>query len=185
MAVARVPAAYGFDPIHEVQVLSPMHQGPVGVGEFNARLQACYFRGHDAFYGAKGRRFCVGDRVMQMRNDYERNVFNGDIGFVTDFDETFMSVDFDGAVKKYKRFDSRALQLAYAMTIHKSQGGEFPAVLIPVFKSRMLNRSLLYTAITRARTLCVLVGRHEAIRQAVRTTPAKRWTALAPRIPES
>lgn len=182
MASDRVPNAYGLDPAHEVQILCQMHRGPTGTEAFNARLQHVYGTHREAFYAAKGRRFCVGDRVLQMRNDYERNVFNGDIGLVTDFDETFLTVDFDGAAKRYKRFDAAALQLAYAMTIHKSQGGEFPAVLIPVFDSRMLTRNLLYTAITRARDLCVLVGRPDAIRRAVRTPATKRWTRLSQRL---
>ncbi len=181
MASIRVPDAYGLDPAEDVQILCPMHGGPAGTEEFNSKLQRLYGRHRAAFWAAK-RRFCIDDRVMQMRNDYERNVFNGDIGTVVDFDETFMTVDFDGAVKKYKRFDVRALQLAYAMTIHKSQGGEFPAVLIPVFRSRMLTRHLLYTAITRAKELCVLVGCVDAIRHAVQTACARRWTCLAHRI---
>jgi exodeoxyribonuclease V alpha subunit len=181
MASIRVPDAYGLDPAEDVQILCPMHGGPTGTEEFNSKLQRLYGRRRAAFWAAK-RRFCVDDRVMQMRNDYERNVFNGDVGSVIDFDETFLTVDFDGSVKRYKRFDVRSLQLAYAMTIHKSQGGEFPAVLIPVFRSRMLNRHLLYTAITRAKELCVLVGSVDAIRSAVRTASARRWTCLSHRI---
>jgi exodeoxyribonuclease V alpha subunit len=182
LAASRIPAAYDLDPAEEVQILCPTHKGDAGVEAFNARLQQTYNRNQPAFYGAQGRRFCVGDRVMQMRNDYERNVFNGDVGFVARIAEKEVAVDFDGSVKTYKRYDSRALQLAYAMTIHKSQGGEFPAVIIPVFRSRMLDRQLLYTAITRARRLCVIVGRVEEIRRAVRAESRRRCTRLAERL---
>ncbi len=185
LAMARIPCAYGFDPKTEVQILSPMHGGPAGTEAFNAKLQHCHSKGladNEAFWGARGRRFRVGDRVMQMRNDYERSIFNGDIGTVLEFDDTFMIVDFDGAKKKYKRFDLATLQLAYAMTIHKSQGGEFPAVIIPVFGSRMMNRNLLYTAVTRARSLCMLVGDPRAIQRAVQACAMKRWTCLSQRL---
>lgn len=182
LASYRVPVAYDLEPEDGVQVLCPMHKGPVGTEAINAKLQHRYHRDEPAFYAAQGRRFCVGDRVMQTRNDYERNVFNGDIGTVTVFDDKTIVVDFDGAAKTYERFHARALQLAYAMTIHKSQGGEFPAVIIPVFPTRMWTANLLYTAVTRAQRLCILVGRPEEISRAVRTGSAKRWTRLAQRL---
>lgn len=184
MADVAIPAAYGIEP-EDVQVLSPVHRGPAGTEAFNAKLQLRHAGRHaESFWGPGGRRFCVGDRVMQTRNDYERNVFNGDVGFVCEFDDTFLTIDFDGALKKYKRYDAQSLELAYAMTIHKSQGGEFPAVLVPVLRhnARMLTRNLLYTAITRARQLCVLVGHHDAIASAVKTMTTRRWTALSHRL---
>ena len=184
MADVSIPAAYGIEPA-DVQVLSPVHRGPAGTEAFNAKLQVRHAGRHaESFWGPGGRRFCLGDRVMQTRNDYERNVFNGDVGFVCEFDDTFMTIDFDGALKRYKRYDAQALELAYAMTIHKSQGGEFPAVLVPVLRNnaRMLTRNLLYTAITRARQLCVLVGHHDAIASAVTTMTTRRWTALSHRL---
>lgn len=183
MASVRIPEAYGFEPTHEVQILSPTHGGPTGTEAFNSRLQQLYAGRHADSFWCAGGRFCVGDRVMQMRNDYERNIFNGDIGTVEEFDETFLTVNFDGAAKKYKRFDLKWLSLAYAMTIHKSQGGEFPAVIIPVpSNSRMLTRNLLYTAITRAKKLCILVGHREAIVRAVQTVASRRWTRLSHRL---
>jgi exodeoxyribonuclease V alpha subunit len=187
LAVARIPAAYGLDPVHEVQILCPMHRGPVGTEAFNSRLQISHCGRHaESFWVAGGRRFCEGDRVMQMRNDYERNVFNGDIGTVMSLGEDSITVDFDGARKEYKRYDARSLSLAYAMTIHKSQGGEFPAVVVPVLSdSRMLDRNLLYTAITRARSVCILVGHREAIVRAVTTTTQRRWTRLSHRLVDS
>lgn len=186
MATVNIPVAYGIEPT-DIQVLSPVHRGPAGTEAFNAKLQLRHAGRHsESFWGAggRGRRFCVGDRIMQVRNDYERNVFNGDIGFVREFDDTFLTVDFDGAIKKYKRYDAKALELAYAMTIHKSQGGEFPAVLIPVLRNnaRMLTRNLLYTAITRAKRLCVLVGHRDAIARAVNTLATRRWTGLRHRL---
>ncbi len=117
------------------------------------------------------------------RNDYERNVFNGDIGTVIELEDATLTVDFDGAAKQYTRYDLRALKLAYAMTIHKSQGGEFPAVIVPVLRdNRMLTRNLLYTAITRAKVLCILVGHDDAIQRAAQTTLTRRWTRLAHRL---
>jgi exodeoxyribonuclease V alpha subunit len=184
MAVARIPIAYGLDPVHQVQILCPTHHGPAGTDAFNSHLQMS-LGGREAasFWAAGGRRFCEGDRVMQMRNDYERNVFNGDIGTVVELDESTLTVDFDGAHKQYKRYDVRTLRLAYAMTIHKSQGGEFPAVIVPVLReNRMLNRNLLYTAITRAKQLCILVGHRDAIERAVQTVSTRRWTRLTHRL---
>ncbi len=184
MAVARIPLAYGLDPVHQVQILCPTHHGPAGTDAFNSKLQLSHCgREADSFWAAGGRRFCEGDRVMQMRNDYERNVFNGDIGTVDELDESTLTVDYDGALKQYKRYDVRALRLAYAMTIHKSQGGEFPAVIVPVLReSRRLDRNLLYTAITRAKRLCILVGHRDAIERAVQTVSARRWTRLTHRL---
>jgi len=184
LAVERIPFAYGLDPVHQIQVLCPGHHGPAGTDAFNSRLQMSYSgRDAESFWAAGGRRFCVGDRVMQTRNDYERNVFNGDIGTVVELEDATITVDFDGAKKQYTRYDLRSLKLAYAMTIHKSQGGEFPAVIVPVLRdnSRMLNRNLLYTAITRAKVLCILVGQDAAIQRATQTTSARRWTRLAHR----
>jgi exodeoxyribonuclease V alpha subunit len=125
LAVERIPWAYGLDPVHQVQVLCPGHHGPAGTDAFNSRLQMSHSgREAESFWASGGRRFCVGDRVMQTRNDYERNVFNGDIGTVVELDDSTLTVDFDGANKQYKRYDVRSLKLAYAMTIHKSQGGD-------------------------------------------------------------
>jgi exodeoxyribonuclease V alpha subunit len=184
LAVERIPWAYGLDPVHQVQVLCPGHHGPAGTDAFNSRLQMSHSgREAESFWASGGRRFCVGDRVMQTRNDYERNVFNGDIGTVVELDDSTLTVDFDGANKQYKRYDVRSLKLAYAMTIHKSQGGEFPAVIVPVLReNRMLNRNLLYTAITRAKQLCILVGQSDAIDRAVQTASTRRWTRLTHRL---
>jgi exodeoxyribonuclease V alpha subunit len=191
MAAERIPAAYGFDRIGEVQVLCPMHKGRAGTEAFNSALQTIYTGEAEGLEtpgarGEHGRVFRLGDRVMQIRNDYQRNVFNGDIGVVIRIqaDQDTLTVDFDGVFATYERKDLGALRLAYAISIHKSQGSEFPAVLIPMLTEHhvMLRRNLLYTAITRARRLCVVVGDPRAIERAIRRADAaRRWTGLAER----
>lgn len=191
MAAERIPAAYGFDRVGEIQVLCPMHKGRAGTEAFNTALQTIYTGDAEGLEapgprGEHGRIFRLGDRVMQIRNDYERSVFNGDIGVVirVQADKDTLTVDFDGVTATYERKDLGALRLAYAISIHKSQGSEFPAVLIPMLTEHhvMLRRNLLYTAITRARRLCVVVGDPRAIERAIRRADAaRRWTGLAER----
>ncbi|MFV8755406.1 ATP-dependent RecD-like DNA helicase [Nannocystaceae bacterium ST9] len=192
LAAQRIPEAYGFDRFGEIQVLCPMHKGAAGTEAFNATLQARYTGEHEGIEGlappggGRARAFHVGDRVMQIRNDYERSVFNGDIGIVSRIHagDGYLSVDFDGAVARYERKDLGDLRLAYAISIHKSQGSEFPAVIIPMLLEHhvMLRRNLLYTAITRAKRLCMLVGDTRAIERAIRRADAaRRWTGLAER----
>lgn len=193
MASERIPEVYGLDPRTEIQVLCPMHKGRAGTEAFNAALQACYTADAPAveFGSGRGRRvFRVGDRVMQTKNDYDRNVFNGDIGTVVDADpeEQTLTVDVDGARVHYDGRDLLALQLAYAVSIHKSQGSEFPAVLIPILGEHhvMLRRNLLYTAITRARSLCAIVGDPRAIERAIRRSDAAhRYTGLGKRLSDA
>src|SRR5690606_18856276 len=129
----------GFDRVGEIQVLCPMHKGRAGTDAFNTALQAIYTGDAEALEapgarGEHGRVFRLGDRVMQIRNDYERSVFNGDIGVVIRIsaDKGTLTVDFDGVFATYERKDLGSLRLAYAISIHKSQGSEFPAVLIPM-----------------------------------------------------
>jgi exodeoxyribonuclease V alpha subunit len=191
MAAERIPAAYGFDRITEVQVLCPMHKGRAGTEAFNTALQAVYTGDAEGLEapgprGEHGRVYRLGDRVMQIRNDYDRAVFNGDIGVVirVQADKDMLTVDFEGVVASYERKDLGALRLAYAISIHKSQGSEFPAVLVPMLTEHhvMLRRNLLYTAITRARRLCVVVGDPRAIERAIRRADAaRRWTGLTER----
>jgi exodeoxyribonuclease V alpha subunit len=197
MATERIPEAYGLDPVHDVQVLCPMHKGRAGTEALNDALQAH----HAAAGGGAGRsmleyrgggrttlrRFAVGDRVMQTRNDYQKGVYNGDVGIVlaVDHDEDAVKVVIDGVEQRYVAKEMLALRLAYAVSIHKSQGSEFPAVIIPLLTEHhvMLRRNLLYTAITRARSLCVLVGDPRAIDRAVRQVDAaRRHTGLAGRL---
>jgi exodeoxyribonuclease V alpha subunit len=187
LVTRRIPRTFGLDPLREVQVLSPMHKTNAGVEELNAALQKVLNpRNDDSAFLERGRAtFAPGDKVMQTQNDYEKEVFNGDIGFVRAIDqkEELLRVDFDGRLVDYPFDHVEQLTLAYATTIHKSQGSEFPAVVVPVVLSHriMLQRNLLYTAVTRARGLVVLVGQKEALRLAVHNaTGGRRWTRLRP-----
>lgn len=189
VAARRVPAKFGLNPRRDVQVLAPMHRGPAGAGHLNGLLQQAITPGRPDLPEKRfgGRVFRVGDKVTQIRNNYdkgENGVFNGTVGVVTalDLDEQKLSVLTDEDEEISYDFDELdELSHAYAMTIHRSQGSEYPAVVIPVTKSAwmMLQRNLLYTAVTRAKKLVVLVGSRQAIGQAVRTVSAgRRCTAL-------
>lgn len=188
----RIPQAYGLNPRTDIQVLCPMHKGRAGTEAFNLALQAHHTQGQPElalhFPGrAAPKLFRVGDRVMQIRNDHERNVFNGDIGVVTAVypDTQTLVVEIDGTPVAYDSKQLAALQLAYAVSIHKSQGSEFPAVVVPLLGEHhvMLRRNLLYTAVTRARRLCLIVGDPRAVTQAVhRGDAARRYTGLSERL---
>ena len=188
----RVPETYGLDPRTDVQILCPMHKGKAGTSAFNRALQERFTAGEpevvlDGGGRMQPRRFRVGDRVMQTRNDYDRNVFNGDIGLVSSVNEGKQSlvVEIDGIPVAYENKQLVALQLAYAVTIHKSQGSEFPAVIIPLLGEHhvMLRRNLLYTAVTRAQRLCLVVGDPRAIARAIRQADAsRRFTGLGNRL---
>ncbi|MGY0486454.1 SF1B family DNA helicase RecD2 [Streptomyces sp. WG-D5] len=189
VAARRIPAKFGLDPRRDVQVLAPMHRGPAGAGNLNGLLQQAITPGRpdvpEKRFG--GRVFRVGDKVTQIRNNYEKGengVFNGTVGVVTalDAEEQRLTVltDEDESVP-YDFDELDELAHAYAVTIHRSQGSEYPCVVIPVTTGAwmMLQRNLLYTAVTRAKKLVVLVGSRRAIGQAVRTISAgRRGTAL-------
>ncbi|MGP3772277.1 SF1B family DNA helicase RecD2 [Streptomyces sp. SDT5-1] len=189
VAARRVPAKFGLDPRRDVQVLAPMHRGPAGAGNLNGLLQQAITPGRpdvpEKRFG--GRVFRVGDKVTQIRNNYEKGengVFNGTVGVVTSLDtaEQRLTVLTDEDEEVPYDFDELdELAHAYAVTIHRSQGSEYPCVVIPVTTGAwmMLQRNLLYTAVTRAKKLVVLVGSRRAIGQAVRTISAgRRCTAL-------
>lgn len=189
VAARRIPAKFGLNPRRDVQVLAPMHRGPAGAGALNGLLQQAITPARPDLPEKRfgGRVFRVGDKVTQIRNNYEKGengVFNGTVGVVTalDVDEQKLTVLTDEDEEIPYDFDELdELAHAYAMTIHRSQGSEYPAVVIPVTKSAwmMLQRNLLYTAVTRAKKLVVLVGSRQAIGQAVRTVSAgRRCTAL-------
>ncbi|MFE4690047.1 ATP-dependent RecD-like DNA helicase [Streptomyces sp. NPDC056749] len=189
VAARRIPAKFGLNPRRDVQVLAPMHRGPAGAGHLNGLLQQAITPGRPGLPEKRfgGRVFRVGDKVTQIRNNYdkgENGVFNGTVGVVTalDADEQRLTVLTDEEEEIAYDFDELdELAHAYAMTIHRSQGSEYPAVVIPVTTSAwmMLQRNLLYTAVTRAKRLVVLVGSRKAIGQAVRTVSAgRRCTAL-------
>ncbi len=184
----RIPRRFAIPP-EDVQVLCPMHRGVVGVAALNAALQAALNPpAPDRPERALGSRvFRVGDRVMQVRNNYDKDVYNGDIGHVREVDEFDhkVVVEMDGRAVVYDFLELDELVHAYAISVHKSQGSEFPAVVIPVLTSHyvMLQRNLLYTAVTRARRLVVLVGQPRAIAMAVRNDRVvRRHTGLAERL---
>ncbi|GAA3461479.1 ATP-dependent RecD-like DNA helicase [Saccharothrix longispora] len=186
----RIPRKFGLKPRTDVQVLAPMHRGPAGAGGLNALLQEALTPSTPDLPERRfgGRVFRVGDKVTQMRNNYEKNVFNGTLGIVTAIDavEQKLTVRTDEEEDvDYEFGELDELTHAYAMTIHRSQGSEYPCVVIPITTSAwmMLQRNLLYTAVTRAKKLVVLVGSRKAIGQAVRTVGAgRRHTALAHRL---
>ncbi len=182
----RIPEKFGFDPVNDVQVLTPMHRGLLGAASMNAELQAL-LNPHGLSIVHGSRMFRVGDKVMQVRNNYDLEVFNGDIGRIEAIDEEdrTVAVVFDGRSVTYERADLDELVLAYACSIHKSQGSEYPCVVMPVHTQHyvMLQRNLLYTGITRARRLVVLVGTRRALAIAVKNDKTEaRFTQLAARL---
>jgi len=189
LASERITNKFGYDPLQEIQVLSPIHRGEAGVTELNQRLQAVLNpaapKKIELRHGS--RVFREGDRVMQIHNDYDRLVFNGDIGFLQhiDLDGPILSVNFDGRAVDYDLSQLDDLLHAYAISIHKAQGSEFPVVIIPLLTRHymMLQRNLLYTAVTRARKMVVLVGHRQAIATAVKNQQvSQRNTLLGKRL---
>jgi exodeoxyribonuclease V alpha subunit len=181
----RIPHRFGFDPIRDIQVLCPMQRGGVGARSLNVDLQKALNPGSGGEPSVErfGYTYRAGDKVMQMENDYDREVFNGDIGFVTSIDNDIneISIDFDGRSVVYGYGELDEVMLCYATTIHKSQGSEYPAVVIPMMTQHytMLERHLLYTGITRGAKLVVIVGQKKALAMAVRgTRDRRRWSKL-------
>ena len=182
----RLPNAFHLSPLDDIQVMTPMHRGTVGVANLNAELQRL-LNPEGKVITRGGRLFRANDKVMQTKNNYEKDVFNGDIGRIVniDFDEQTLQVKFDDRIVKFELSDLDDLVLAYAISIHKSQGAEYPAVIIPLLSQHyiMLQRNLLYTAITRAKRLVVLVGSKSAIAIAVRNNKVQhRYTNLAAKL---
>jgi exodeoxyribonuclease V alpha subunit len=166
-------------PVSDVQVLAPMHKGIAGVGNLNLQLQAALNPHARGVKTASGE-YRAGDKVIQLRNNYDKNLFNGDIGAVTAVDaaKNAMTADFDGNVQTFERGEFSDLALAYAISIHKSQGSEYPVVIIPLLKAHfmMLQRNLIYTAITRGKKKVYLVGEPAAYAMAVRNSESKQRT---------
>ncbi len=180
----RMPDRFGLDPMRDIQVLSPMHRGALGVANLNESLQAALNPDGRA---ASRKNFREGDRVIQLRNNYELDVFNGDMGRVSDIDEesSTVRVEFDGRPVAYGFDELDELGLAYAITVHKSQGSEYPAVILPMIPQHfmLLQRNVFYTAATRAKKLVVIVGDPKALRRAIgNTTVTRRHTRLAERL---
>jgi exodeoxyribonuclease V alpha subunit len=185
----RVPDRFGYDPMSQIQVLAPMYRGPAGVHALNARLQEKLnprgvLRPERTLYGQV---FRTGDKVMQTQNNYDKDVFNGDIGQVESLsiiDHT-LTINFEERLVEYDWSEADQLVLAYCISVHKSQGAEFPVIVMPVLTQHymMLQRNLIYTGVTRAKELCVLVGNRRAIAIAVRNDKvAHRHTALGWRL---
>ncbi len=184
MVRARVPSKFGLDPVNDVQILTPVNKTELGAINLNARLQEVLNPSGKKEVQRLGITYRLGDKVIQTENDYNKEVFNGDIGRIVGIDmiEQEVKVSFDGREVPYDFSDLDKLALAYALTIHKSQGSEYPAVIIPVHNQHymMLHRNLLYTGMTRGKRLVVLVGQRKALNHAIRNLEtAHRYTALA------
>jgi exodeoxyribonuclease V alpha subunit len=189
----RIPARFGLDPVEDVQVIAPMHNGTAGVTALNTELQQLLNPPRPGVPEmARGNRFFrVGDKVMQIRNNYDKDVYNGDVGRISAIsaEDGTVTVSFsagtDSFAIEYGTVEIDELVLAYAVSVHKAQGSEFPCVVMPVVTRHfmLLQRNLLYTAITRARQLCVLVGSRKALAIAAATDHGdRRYTALADRL---
>jgi exodeoxyribonuclease V alpha subunit len=182
----RIPSRFGFDPVGGIQVLSPMHRGPAGVTNLNRVLQEALNPGSFELVHGE-RRFRPGDKVMQIRNNYDKEVFNGDIGRVEgiDAEARIITVRYEDRRVRYEATDLDEIVLAYAVSVHKSQGSEFQAVIVPVLTQHylLLQRNLLYTAVTRGKHLVVLIGTKKALAIAVKNTDTReRYTRLRTRL---
>ncbi|MEO2091448.1 MAG: ATP-binding domain-containing protein, partial [Gemmataceae bacterium] len=184
MVKERIPAKFGLDPFRDVQVLSPMNKSELGVANLNRVLQEALNppRGPANEVSRFGVTFRQGDKVIQTQNNYQREVFNGDIGRIVGVEQTdqVVTVEYDGRAVDYDFADLDELQLAFCTSIHKSQGSEYPAVVIPVHTQHfvMLQRNLLYTGITRGRKLVALVGSKKAVWIAVAGADQSRRFSL-------
>lgn len=190
VVTSRIPKRWGLDPVREIQVLTPMNRGPLGALALTQALRAVLNPGRDGAVGRGEASFARGDKVMQLDNDYEREVFNGDIGFVraTDPRSGSLTVSFEGRDVLYAPESLDSLVPAYATTIHKAQGSEYPAVVIALGSAHypMLARNLIYTAITRGKRLVVLVAERRALRLAAEDAMGRRrWTTLRERLIEA
>jgi exodeoxyribonuclease V alpha subunit len=179
----RIPKRFGFDPIRDIQVLCPMNRGGLGARSLNIELQKALNPFGEIRIERFGWTFCPGDKVMQVENDYDKDVYNGDLGIVSriDMEEGELVADFDGREITYSFGELDELVLAYATKIHKSQGSEYPAVVIPLSTQHypMLQRNLVYTGVTRGKRLVVLIGQRKALAIAVKGARARRrWSKL-------
>lgn len=184
MVCRRIPDRFGFNPVEDVQILSPMHKGTLGTENLNRELREIL---NPSGLRIKGDRFRVGDRVMQTRNNYDKEVFNGDVGRIVSYDSEWdeASVEFDGRAVTYHLSEMDEMILAYAVSVHKSQGSEYPAVIVPVSTQHyvLLRRNLLYTAMTRGKRLVIIVGSPKALQIAVENKIVEpRYTDLARKI---
>jgi len=184
LVTKRLPQRFGLKPASDIQVITPMHRGEAGVFALNCELQRRL--------NPKGREVAVGDtifregdKVMQTVNDYDLGVFNGDIGVIERIEDREMQVRFDDGARRINRQQIQNLVLAYALSVHKSQGSEYPAVVLPLSTQHyiLLQRNLLYTAVTRAQKLVILAGSWKALFRALKNDrPARRYTGLTSRL---
>jgi exodeoxyribonuclease V alpha subunit len=189
LATERIPKRFGFNPFDDIQVLTPMHRGVVGATHLNSVLQQVLNPREDGITRG-GRNFRMGDKVMQIRNNYDKEVFNGDIGRIVTIDTETQEVilSFDGRTVPYDYPDLDEIALAYAVSVHKSQGSEYPAVVIPILAQHyvLLQRNLIYTGVTRGKKLVVIVGTKKALAIGVKNNKTeKRYTYLNYRLRES
>ncbi|MDI6687626.1 MAG: ATP-dependent RecD-like DNA helicase [Desulfobacterales bacterium] len=183
LCTKRIPKVFNFDCVNDIQVLTPMHKGEAGTANLNKALQKALNPGS----ARKGGRFNIEDKVMHLKNNYQKEVFNGDIGTITSIDtaNSRLSVDYYGRIVAYDFAETEELSLAYAITVHKSQGSEYPAVIVPIMTQHfaLLQRNLLYTAITRGKKLVILVGSKKAINIALKNDrPGNRLSGLENRL---
>jgi exodeoxyribonuclease V alpha subunit len=177
---------FGYNPLDDIQVLTPMHKGTVGVANLNTELQKALNPARDELLRG-GKLFKAGDKVMQIRNNYDKDVYNGDIGRVAGIDNEMqeLKVNYDGRLVSYDFSDLDEIVLAYAISVHKSQGSEYPVVIMPVLTQHymLLQRNLLYTGVTRGKRLAILIGTKKALAIAVRNNkPQERYTLLRERL---
>jgi exodeoxyribonuclease V alpha subunit len=174
----RIPKKFGFDPINDIQVLSPMQQGGSGAYSFNIELQKALNPPNEHTIEKYGWKFSAGDKVMQTENNYDKEVYNGDLGIIKAINQLDQEVviTFDEKDIKYDYTDLDQINLAYAITIHKSQGSEYPVVIIPVLMQHytMLKRNLIYTAVTRGKKLVIIIGEIKALSLALKENRIKK-----------
>jgi len=189
MCKNRIPRTFGYDPVQQLQVITPMHKGIVGTIHLNQMLQKT-LNPESVGIEAYNTKYKIGDKVMHLKNNYAKEIFNGDIGVVTDVDKQkfLVTVDYDDRYVTYDRDALQDLTLAYAISVHKSQGSEYPAVIVPVVNQHfaMLQRNLLYTAITRGKNLVILIGTRQALHTAVNNDQTgRRLSILAEKLKDS
>ena len=181
-----IPQRFGFDPIQEIQVLTPMHRGVLGTINLNQVLQKVLNKSPDEIE-IRGSRFKMGDKVMHLKNNYQKDVYNGDIGTISSIDRNRrkLSVSYYGRDVSYDFTETNEISPAYSISVHKSQGSEYPAVIVPITTQHfaLLQRNLLYTAMTRGKKLVILVGTKKALAIALKNNkPQKRLSGLASRL---
>jgi exodeoxyribonuclease V alpha subunit len=190
LTTRRLPQKLGLNPLNDIQILSPMARGMVEARTLNLELQKALNPPNDHSLQKFGWSFSVRDKVMQIQNNYQKEVYNGDTGIIKHIDkeEGEMVITFDGRDILYDVNELDEIVLSYAMTIHKSQGSEYPAVIIPLMTQHytMLQKNLVYTAITRGKSLVILVGQKKALAIAVKNNKAaRRWSMLESRLTSS